>query len=314
MISVVTAYYNRKKLFIRTLKSMLTYYGQIDFEVIVVDDASDETERLEDLQSDFPFLKVIRLEKQNKWYKNPCIPFNMGFEEVKGDKIIIQNPECFHFGNILEYVEKHLEENVYLSFGCFSLDKTTTNSEHLLFNRKNIENLISDNNLTFVKNGDLGWYNHSKFRPQAYHFCAAITKHDLYDLGGFDERYAKGVGYDDDDFVWRIKQKKMKIKFVDDVIVLHQNHYNYSENKIKAEETIKQILDSYKRNKIIFEEITQRSNLYKVNYLGENYDSDKISKVEFNYIQEFNKLLKPILKSKLKRKISYHILKFVSKF
>lgn len=314
MISVVTAYYNRKKLFIRTLKSMLTYYGQIDFEVIVVDDASDETERLEDLQSDFPFLKVIRLEKQNKWYKNPCIPFNMGFEEVKGDKIIIQNPECFHFGNILEYVEKHLEENVYLSFGCFSLDKTTTNSEHLLFNRKNIENLISDNNITFVKNGDLGWYNHSKFRPQAYHFCAAITKHDLYDLGGFDERYAKGVGYDDDDFVWRIKQKKMKIKFVDDVIVLHQNHYNYSENKIKAEETIKQILDSYKRNKTIFEEITQRSNLYKVNYLGENYDNDKISKIEFNYIQEFNKLLKPILKSKFKRKVSYHILKFVSKF
>ena len=314
MISVVTAYYNRKKLFISTLKSMLPYYGQIDFEVIVVDDASDETERLEDLQSDFPFLRVIRLEKQNKWYKNPCIPFNIGFEEVKGDKIIIQNPECFHFGNILEYVEKHLEENVYLSFGCFSLDKTTTNSEHLLFDRGNIENLISDNNITFVKNGDLGWYNHSKFRPQAYHFCAAITKHDLYGLGGFDERYAKGVGYDDDDFVWRIKQKKMNIKFVDDVVVLHLNHYNYSENKIKAEETIKQILDSYKRNKTIFEEITQRSNMYKVNYLGENYDNDKISKIEFNYIQEFNKLLKPILKSKFKRKISYHILKFVSKF
>ncbi len=60
MISVVTAYYNRKKLFTRTLKSMLPYYGKIDFEVIVVDDGSDEAERLEDLQTDFPFLIVIR--------------------------------------------------------------------------------------------------------------------------------------------------------------------------------------------------------------------------------------------------------------
>lgn len=314
MISVVTAYYNRKKLFTRTLKSMLPYYGKIDFEVIVVDDGSDEAERLEDLQTDFPFLRVIRLEKQNKWYKNPCIPFNIGFEAVKGDKVIIQNPECYHFGAILAYVDAHLKENEYLSFGCFSLDKTTTNSEELLFDKENIEKLISENDKTFVKNGDLGWYNHSKFRPEAYHFCAAMTKQDLYDLGGFDERYAKGVGYDDDDFIWRIRQKKMNIKFVDDVIVLHQNHYNYSENKIEAEDMIRQILDSYKRNKAIFEEITQRSNLYKVNYLGESYDNVNVSKIDFNYTQEFNKLLKPILKSKLKRKISYHILKFVSKF
>ena len=89
MISVVTAYYNRKKLFQRTLNSMMPYYGKVDFEVIVVDDGSDELERLEDLQTDFPFLRVIRLEKENKWYKNPCIPFNIGFSEIKGDKVII---------------------------------------------------------------------------------------------------------------------------------------------------------------------------------------------------------------------------------
>lgn len=314
MISVVTAYYNRKKLFTRTLKSMLSYYGSIDFEVIVVDDGSDEAERLEDLQADFPFLRIIRLEKENKWYKNPCIPFNIGFEAVKGDKIIIQNPECYHFGAVLEYVDQHLQENDYLSFGCFSLDKTTTDTEELLFDKKNIDKLILENNKTFVKNGDLGWYNHSQFRPEAYHFCASMTKQDLYDLGGFDERYAKGVGYDDDDFIWRVKQKKMNIKFVDDVVVLHQNHYKYSENKEEAEATIKLILDSYKRNKTIFEEITQKSNLYKVNYLGESFNVNAISKPDFNYIQEFNKILKSILKSKFKRKISYHILKLISKF
>jgi CubicO group peptidase (beta-lactamase class C family) len=29
-----------------------------------------------------------------------------------------------------------------------------------------------------------------------------------------DERYAKGVGYDDDELIWRIRNKKMNIKLI----------------------------------------------------------------------------------------------------
>lgn len=311
MISVVTAYYNRKKLFTRTLKSMLPYYGKIDFEVIVVDDGSDEAERLEDLQTDYPFLRVIRLEKQNKWYKNPCIPFNFGFEAVKGDKIIIQNPECYHFGAILAYVDAHLKENEYLSFGCFSMDKLNTDDDALFFDEKNIAKLIENNNRSFTTDGDLGWYNHSKFRPEAFHFCAAIMSTDLFDLGGFDERYAKGVGYDDDELIWRIKNKKMQIKFIDDQIVLHQNHYVAPDDLVEAN---KRRFESYKRNKLIFEQITKCNSHWKVNYI-ENpfYENSKENRTESNYFFEFNKLTNVIIKSKIKRKIGLKILKLLAK-
>lgn len=311
MISVVTAYYNRKKLFTRTLKSMLPYYGKIDFEVIVVDDGSDEAERLEDLQTDFPFLRVIRLEKQNKWYKNPCIPFNIGFEAVKGDKVIIQNPECYHFGAILAYVDTHLKENEYLSFGCFSMDKLNTDDDALFFDEKNIAKLIENNNRSFTTDGDLGWYNHSKFRPEAFHFCAAMMSTDLFDLGGFDERYAKGVGYDDDELIWRIKNKKMQIKFIDDQIVLHQNHYVAPDDLVEAN---KRRFESYKRNKLIFEQITKCNSHWKVNYI-ENpfYENSKENRTESNYFFEFNKLTNVIIKSKIKRKIGLKILKLLAK-
>lgn len=311
MISVVTAYYNRKKLFTRTLKSMLPYYGKIDFEVIVVDDGSDEAERLEDLQNDFPFLRVIRLEKQNKWYKNPCIPFNIGFEAVKGDKIIIQNPECYHFGAVLAYVDTHLKENEYLSFGCFSMDKLNTDDDALFFDEKNIAKLIENNNRSFTTDGDLGWYNHSKFRPEAFHFCAAMMSTDLFDLGGFDERYAKGVGYDDDELIWRIKNKKMQIKFIDDQIVLHQNHYVAPDDLVEAN---KRRFESYKRNKLIFEQITKCNSHWKVNYI-ENpfYENSKENRTESNYFFEFNKLTNVIIKSKIKRKIGLKILKLLAK-
>lgn len=311
MISVVTAYYNRKKLFNRTLKSMLPYYGKIDFEVIVVDDGSDETERLEDLQTDFPFLRVIRLEKQNKWYKNPCIPFNIGFEAVKGDKIIIQNPECYHFGAILEHVDAHLKENEYLSFGCFSMDKLNTDDDALFFDKKNISNLIENNNRSFTTDGDLGWYNHSKFRPEAFHFCAALMSTDLFDLGGFDERYAKGVGYDDDELIWRIKNKKMQIKFIDDQIVLHQNHYVAPDDLVEAN---KIRFESYKRNKLIFEQITKCNSHWKVNYIeNAHYKDSNENRTENNYFFEFNKLTNIIIKSKIKRKIGLKILKLLAK-
>lgn len=311
MISVVTAYYNRKKLFTRTLKSMLPYYGKIDFEVIVVDDGSDEAERLEDLQNDYPFLRVIRLEKQNKWYKNPCIPFNIGFEAVKGDKVIIQNPECYHFGAILAYVDTHLKENEYLSFGCFSIDKLNTDDDALFFDEKNIAKLIENNNRSFTTDGDLGWYNHSKFRPEAFHFCAAMMSTDLFDLGGFDERYAKGVGYDDDELIWRIKNKKMQIKFIDDQIVLHQNHYVAPDDLVEAN---KRRFESYKRNKLIFEQITKCNSHWKVNYI-ENpfYENSKENRTESNYFFEFNKLTNVIIKSKIKRKIGLKILKLLAK-
>lgn len=265
MISIVTAYYNRRALLIRTLDSLKVNNGNVDFEMIVVDDGSNEEERLEDLEKTYSFLRVHRLEPKDKWYSNPCIPFNIGFELAKGDKIILQNPECYHFDNILEYVEKNLKANVYLSFGCFSLDKENTDNDSLFFDRNNIKKILADSAHTVQMDGGLGWYNHSKFRPCSYHFCTAILAKDLVDLGGFDPRYALGHGCDDDDLIFRIRLKKMNIKYVDDTIVLHQNHYI---KPISIEEQkVKYLNRAAERNKLIFESITFRTSIYRANYI-----------------------------------------------
>ena len=225
MISIVTAYFNRKKLFQSTLESLKQSRCKEDFEVIAVDDGSDESERLEDLVSNYPFLKIIRLEQKNKWYNNSCIPYNEGFKVAKGDKIIIQNPECYHFDDILSFVSNNLDSAQYLSFGCFALDKHITDSCKTTYNREEVYLQINDESKHSPKNGMACWYNHSIKRPEAYHFCTAITADNLKKLGGFDEIYSLGIGFDDNEFIRRVK-KFLPIKFVDKVIVLHQNHYN----------------------------------------------------------------------------------------
>lgn len=264
MISIVTAYFNRKQLFINTLRSIKHQNSKYLLEVIAVDDGSDENERLEDLISEFPFLKIIRLEKENKWYHNSCIPFNIGFKAAKGDLVIIQNPECFHYGNIIDFTAKNCKQNTYQSFGCFSLDKPATNDIIKIFEEKKIQEIIQLNDKVAYEEGCAGWYNHSIHKAKGYHFCAAITKKDLESIGGFDELYALGIAYDDDDLLSRIKKKKIEIQFVDNELVLHQNHYS-SNAKSFANRQYKMNLTV--RNKNLFEKISKKP-YYKANIIS----------------------------------------------
>ncbi|MBF8457266.1 glycosyltransferase [Kaistella sp. G5-32] len=308
MISIVTAYYNRKKLFINTLNSIVNQNFTGNFEVIAVDDGSDENERLEDLQEIYPFLRVIYLEPSKKWYKNSCIPFNIGFAAAKGDKIIIQNPECLHVDNILNYTEKNLVKNKYISFACFSLDKTNTEIvEEIISDRNKLKNIMEQNNFRFKMDGELGWYNHSEHHPVFYHFCCCITKEDLYDLGGFDERYALGIGVDDNEFIYRIKQKGIVMKIEDNLSVLHQNHYNHLINadKIFAQKSI-----DYKRNFELFENVTKSSKLWKANYLGPSVNLEP-STIAEDYQNEINKTIVEIIQYRFSRKIALILLNFL---
>jgi GT2 family glycosyltransferase len=216
MISVVMAYFNRRELLINTLKSIERSEFK-DYEIIVVDDGS--TERIDDLP-----VKVIRLEPENKWYHNSCIPFNIGFKEAKGDVIIIQNPECLHVHDVLSYVDKTICDDNYISMSCYSYNEGMTkylmgsmypdyDSFLDMFNK-----LPQQSVLNYV-----GWYNHASYRPVYYHFCSAITRKNLRILGGFDERYANGTGYEDDDLVDRVKRLGLKM-IIPDVTVIHQWH------------------------------------------------------------------------------------------
>jgi glycosyltransferase involved in cell wall biosynthesis len=214
-ISVVMSYYNRKKLLIKTLNSIKKTQHN-NFEVVIVDDGSVESERIEDIIDEFDFIKLIRLNPKDKWYVNSCIPYNIGFRSCTGDAIIIQNPECYHTGDILSYVNNNLTDRNYLSFSCYSLNKDFTENF-------NLEEKINYHNKPAQFDGDLAWYNHSIYKPVGYHFTAAIHKKNLDLLNGFDERYANGLEYDDNEFVHRVK-KICEFIIVDELTVLHQYH------------------------------------------------------------------------------------------
>ena len=78
----------------------------------------------------------------------------------------------------------------------------------LYFSTKNDYVLDNKNNVGFsIEKG--GWYQHSILNNRCLNFCTAITKKDLLELGGFDERFSNGLAYGDNEFILRITRKNM---------------------------------------------------------------------------------------------------------
>lgn len=230
MISIVMSAFRRQEQLDVTLRSIHESSVK-DYELIIVDDASPVPLKCDEAN-------VIRVEPKDKWYSNPCIPYNRGLKEAKGDVIVIQNPECYHVGDVLGYVRNRIGDGVYLSFACYAINRNETQK----LARGEMPQIKMR---TFRRPEDNGWYNHAHFRPVGFHFCSAITRKDMDKVSGFDERYAEGVGFDDDDMVKRIKKAGIRVVIVDNPYVLHQFHmpHSYMMPDMKAR---------HNRNKMIF--------------------------------------------------------------
>lgn len=207
MIVICMAYHDRKNQLMNTLAS---FAGYEDIEVIIVNDCEKLGLRGGDYGFDITEITIIE-----KYWINAGINFNIGFEyaiSLNPEAVIIQNPECYHVGDIVGNVKKRLTDKNYLSFGCYSL----SSEQDITFR--------DFNNETAVFSGQSAWYNHSIYRPEALHFCSAITTENLKKINGFDERFARDIAYEDNYLVHQVKCLGLNIEFIDNPYVLHQYH------------------------------------------------------------------------------------------
>ena len=261
-ISIVTAFYNRRALFLTTLQSLAASPLKHDLEVIVVDDASRASEQIDDVPDLFDFnITVVKVRHEEKWWRNPCIPFNMGFNRARGDIVIIQNPECVHCGDILGTAVSQLRPRTYLNFGCSSADEELSRRVRAVnFSAPDHAERLLGVLQPMVNRGtagdaETGWYNHSKHKANRLHFCSALLREDLAALGGFDERYANGMAFDDNELLARIVRSGMNVRVIDSPFAIHQFHgaSNYADNSA-----------AYKKNEALFKNLTQKEKTPRV--------------------------------------------------
>jgi len=221
MISIVMSYYNRLRQLRHTLQTISNSRHK-DVEIVIVDDFSDDGDKLDTLPKLFPNLafNIMHMHdrQDKKTYCNPCVPYNIAFRASRGDKIIIQNPECCHMGDVLQYTQANLTDSNYLSYHCYAATKSETDVLH------------TGQPMPMFTHKKSRWYNHITDRPAAFHFACAITRKNLVELNGFDERYACGHDYDDAELVVRIQNLGLAIEFVADPWVVHQYHRKTYDN------------------------------------------------------------------------------------
>lgn len=216
MISIAMSYFNRASQLRYTLNTISTSAVK-DVEIVVADDFSERPQELVGLVKEFPNLNIVLIDMRDrfatKWWRNPCVPYNHALRACQGDKIILQNPECCHMGDVLDHVNAHLVPGRYLSFHAWAANKEDT--RYIQLNGHASQEPLGKKQSR--------WYNHVQHKPTAFHFCNAISRADLIKINGFDERFAHGHSYDDVEILHRIRQI-CEVVFVADPWVVHQHH------------------------------------------------------------------------------------------
>jgi len=209
--SIILPYYNRPSIQF-TLTSFHHHYAdRNDYEVIILEDSKTDPIYKKLLQ-DFIDLWKDKINISYHFYNNPAWiqtkVMNGGALLAKGKFIILTSSECMHYTNILKGLDEEFDqdENKYVICSCMNINPIE-NFE------PSMENVVST-----------GWLQHSEFGNRQFHFCSSISRDNFHGMGGFDEQYAKGVWYDDDDFIKKIKQVKFPIVPRDDLIAAHIAH------------------------------------------------------------------------------------------
>ena len=208
-------YIDRAPQFHHTLLSYRHWYkDRNDYEIIIVEDAKNVDESHNKLKSVISTFKElpIRLIKSKVVTYNPAPAFNLGIRCAKGKYIIITNPEVFHYTNILEGLDGRQKDDTYYVCAC-RLEKLPAKYP-----------AVYTSDINRDKKFKTSWYQHTKFRNKQYHFCSCISKENYNKIGGFDERYIIGMGYDDTDFIETIRKSDLRIVAEDAFVTVHQYH------------------------------------------------------------------------------------------
>lgn len=201
MLSLILPYWKRQAATDESLRLMTAHYGDMDLEVIVVDDGSPEKFRSPAVTLD---VKTVFLPKK-EGPLDPCVPYNRGVEASKGEFIALSNPEILHPDAVLQEMVSECAQDPlnYVMAACYCPEQKRWHSHSSRKHR-------NDN--------DVGVY-----LPEgaSYHFLTVMHR-SLWDAtGGFDEDYRYGAGYDDPDFVRRLYKAGAKFIQRDDLVVLH---------------------------------------------------------------------------------------------
>jgi hypothetical protein len=200
-ISIVMASSNRSRQTYFTLLSMVKNKGHW-FQIIIVDDSDVDPVDPEVLRT-YPFyIDLIRINRANKDWHNPLVNYNIGFQFIKGSKVVIQNAEVCHVGRLLDLISEGLEDDEYYVFDVRSSVHFDTNEQ--IYKHGVADVSVYDKDFCGI------WYQGRELNRK-FHFLTAMTRETFDLIEEFSYDCTMGCSYDDDDLVLKIESLGINI-------------------------------------------------------------------------------------------------------
>ena len=222
--TIIMPYLRRAVQLHNTLVSYRHYYRKRDdYRVVIGEDGKnvrDEAEHKALKELLVPFRQIRKIHMETNWPEcyNPCRIFNRAARETKSDYIVLTTPEIFHAADILAGFDEVLKDtpDAYIVSACANGFKTVADYE--------IPKIESVDEFKYSPLWYNPWRQHSEHNNRMFHWCACISRKQYETLGGFDEKYATVKGWEDYDWILRIKLAGIPIVVRDDLVTVHQWH------------------------------------------------------------------------------------------
>lgn len=257
-VSIIIVNYNTKKLILDCLSSIKRQTNNIEYEIIVVDNNSNDGSQ-EAISKEYPEIILI-INKANNGFGKAN---NQGIKIAKGKYIFLLNSDTILLNNAIkifyDWMEKYnkhnqigaigsilLNENLKenLSYGFFPKTSDLFVKEFLFINK-----IFKKNKIKKVNN--VGKMNDSFEVDYITGADLFIPKTVIQDIGLFDEKFF--MYYEETDLQFRMKQRNYLRKIIKGPKIIHleSKSTNIKINKLKLLEKSKIIyFEKNEKNKI----------------------------------------------------------------
>lgn len=200
LVSVVMTSYNRSQQTYFTLKTISKSNVSGKIQVIIVDDSTHDPLDCNEMCKYNMCIYHIRVDNERKFWTNPCVNYNLGFQYIKGSITIIQNAEVCHIGDICHFL---CTQPIFKQYYVFDV----ANMRDLECNTRLSElGAVYSNYNKIVQLFGNYWMQQYGGRNNQYHFLVATDTSIIRKIGGFDLDYALGIAYDDDELIFKLRR------------------------------------------------------------------------------------------------------------
>jgi GT2 family glycosyltransferase len=271
MISIITSTRNsflqKKGSLELMLKSLKKQAGLEDFELVVVDNNSEDEslDFLESFKNHSPFhnMKII---KNNVDVSNRSRSRNIACREAAGEFFLFIDDDVVLPGKyVLKNIRKFAKGGYFATGAARCWTYINWKREVLLESIKN-EAWPKDSEYYFLPKGikrETGYRD--LFEYSFIGNFGLVDKKSFFEVGGFDEKIFNGWGREDVDLMLRLYLNKTKFQLLfDDIWIIHLNH---SLSKLDAEQR-SESFQKYKKRE------SELGSVFKVNHLYGVFEND----------------------------------------